>query len=108
MRGSVVTATTSRCVCPSPSTEAALGGEIEVPTLDGSPVTLRIKPGTQPGSRHRVRGKGVVTAKHHGDLIVTVDVQVPTHLTAEQRSAVEAYAAATRAAAGASAQGERV
>lgn len=88
--------------------QAALGGEIEVPTLDGSPVTLRIKAGTQPGSRHRVRGKGVVTAKHHGDLIVTVDVQVPTHLTAEQRSAVEAYAAATRAAAGASAQGERV
>jgi molecular chaperone DnaJ len=88
--------------------QAALGGEIEVPILDGSPVTLRIKAGTQPGSRHRVRGKGVVTAKHHGDLIVTVDVQVPTHLTAEQRSAVEAYAAATRAAAGASAQGERV
>ena len=88
--------------------QAALGGEIEVPTLDGSPVTLRIKAGTQPGSRHRVRGKGVVTAKHHGDLIVTVDVQMPTHLTAEQRSAVEAYAAATRAAAGASAQGERV
>ena len=88
--------------------QAALGGEIEVPTLDGSPVTLRIKAGTQPGSRHRVRGKGVVTPKHEGDLIVTVDVQVPTHLTAEQRSAVEAYAAATRAAAGASAQGERV
>jgi molecular chaperone DnaJ len=96
--------------------QAALGGEIDVPTLDGTPVTLRLKPGTQPGSRHRVRGKGVVTPKHEGDLIVTVDVQVPTHLTSDQRAAIEAYAAATHAprtpqgssAHGSSAHGERV
>ncbi|MFN8021343.1 MAG: molecular chaperone DnaJ [Acidimicrobiales bacterium] len=88
--------------------QAALGGEIEVPTLDGTPVTLRIKAGTQPGSRHRVRGKGVVTPKHEGDLIVTVDVQVPTHLTADQRAAIEAFAAATRAAQSSAAHGERV
>ena len=94
--------------------QAALGGEIEVPTLDGPPVKLRLKPGTPSGSRHRVRGKGVVTPKHEGDLIVTVDVQVPTHLTAEQRAAVEAFAAASDAttgpshAAGSSARGERV
>jgi molecular chaperone DnaJ len=75
--------------------EAALGGTIEVPTLDGPPVTLRLKPGTQPGSRHRVRHKGIATAKHEGDLIVTVDVDVPTHLTDEQRAAIEAFAAAT-------------
>jgi molecular chaperone DnaJ len=80
--------------------QAALGGDVDVPTLDGTSVKLRLKPGTPSGSRHRVRGKGVVTAKHEGDLIVTVDVQVPTHLTPEQRAAVEAFAAASRVAAG--------
>ena len=75
--------------------EAALGGDIDVPTLDGPRVMLRLRPGTQSGSRHRVKGKGIVTPKHTGDLIVTVDVEVPTHLTAEQRAAVEALAAAT-------------
>ncbi len=39
--------------------EAALGGEIDVPTLDGSTVTLRLRPGTASGSRHRVKGKGM-------------------------------------------------
>jgi molecular chaperone DnaJ len=75
--------------------EAALGGDIDVPTLDGPRVMLRLRPGTQPGSRHRVKGKGIVTAKAHGDLIVTVDVQVPAALTDDQRVAVEALAAAT-------------
>ena len=80
--------------------EAALGGEIQVPTLEGPTVTLRLKPGTQSGSRHRVKGKGITVPKaggatHTGDLIVTTDVQVPTHLSAEQRAAIEALAAAT-------------
>ncbi|MDP2293384.1 MAG: molecular chaperone DnaJ [Actinomycetota bacterium] len=75
--------------------EAALGGEIDVPTLDGQRVTLRLRAGTQTGSRHRVKGKGLTTSKGTGDLIVSTDVQVPTHLSAEQRAAVEAFAAAT-------------
>jgi molecular chaperone DnaJ len=80
--------------------EAALGATIDVPTLDGTPVTLRLKPGTQSGSRHRVKGKGISTvSKRHGertgDLIVTVEVQVPSHLTDEQRAAIEQLAAAT-------------
>jgi molecular chaperone DnaJ len=80
--------------------EAALGGDIDVPTLDGSPVTLRLKPGTQSGSRHRVKGKGISTSSKRtgtstGDLIVTVEVDVPTVLTDEQRAAVEQLAAAT-------------
>jgi molecular chaperone DnaJ len=75
--------------------EAALGAAVDVPTLDGSPVTLRLKPGTASGSRHRVKGKGIETAKHTGDLIVTVEVHVPSQLTADQRAAVEALAAAT-------------
>ena len=75
--------------------EAALGGEIDVPTLDGPRVTLRLKPGTQTGTRHRVRGKGIETAKRTGDLIVTVNVHIPTDLTDAQREAIEQLAAAT-------------
>ena len=75
--------------------EAALGAEIDVPTLEGPRVKLRIKAGTASGSRHRVRGMGITSAKGTGDLIVTVDVAVPTELNDEQRAAVEAFAAAT-------------
>jgi molecular chaperone DnaJ len=75
--------------------EAALGGDIEVPTLAGDHVTLRLKPGTQTGSRHRVKGKGVTTKQRTGDLIVTVVVQVPTELDDDQRAAIEQLAAAT-------------
>jgi molecular chaperone DnaJ len=75
--------------------EAALGATVDVPTLDGAKVSLRLKPGTQPGSRHRVKGKGISTAKATGDLIVTVDVQVPSRLSDAERAAVEALAAAT-------------
>ena len=42
-----------------------------------------------------VKGKGIVTSKHTGDLIVTVDIDVPTELTDQQRAAIEAFAAAT-------------
>lgn len=76
--------------------QAALGGDIDVPTLDGPTVKLRLRPGTQAGSRHRVKGKGLETTKGAGDLIVTVDVHVPSHLTDEQRSALEAFAAASK------------
>ncbi len=74
--------------------EAALGADIDIPTLDGSRVLLRLKPGTQNGSRHRVKSKGISTPRHTGDLIVTVDVVVPKHLTAEERVAVESLAQA--------------
>lgn len=76
---------------------AALGGEIEVPTLDGVPVKLRLKPGTPSGSRHRVRGRGIATKKRTGDLIVTVLVEVPTALTEAERSAIEELANASPA-----------
>lgn len=80
--------------------EAALGADVEVPTLDGDTVTLRIRPGTQSGSRHRVKGKGISSSSKRsgsasGDLIVTVDVVVPTDLTDDQRGAIEQLAAAT-------------
>jgi molecular chaperone DnaJ len=75
---------------PVSFTEAALGATVSVPTLDGKDVTLRIKPGTASGTRHRVRDHGIVTASKKGDLIVTVDVVVPTSLSDEEKAAVEA------------------
>ena len=75
--------------------EAVLGAEIEVPTLAHDKVKLRLKSGTQSGSRHRVKGKGITSGNHSGDLIVTVDVVVPTTLSAAERAAVEQLANAT-------------
>ena len=66
-----------------------------MPTLDGGAVTLRIKPGTQAGSRHRVKGKGIATKKRTGDLIVTIDLVVPTSLSEAERTAIEQLAAAS-------------
>jgi molecular chaperone DnaJ len=71
--------------------EAALGGEVRVPTLNGSPVTVRIPAGTPNGRTFRVRGKGVHRMDgSRGDLMVTLDVHVPAHLTDGARAAVEA------------------
>jgi molecular chaperone DnaJ len=66
---------------------AALGGQIEVDTLDGR-VTMTIPPGTQPGRRFRLRGKGVKGMKsgEFGDLYVQIQVETPTHLTADQQA----------------------
>ena len=75
--------------------EAALGGEIKVPTLDGGPVTLRIPAGTRSGRTFRVRGRGVPQGKGAGDLLVTVEVAVPSKLSAAERDAVEALDEAT-------------
>jgi molecular chaperone DnaJ len=79
--------------------QAALGGDIPVPTIDGGNVTLRIKPGTQSGSRHRVKGKGIRSSSKSGatvgNLIVTVEVTVPEELNEAQRAAIEALAAAS-------------
>jgi molecular chaperone DnaJ len=74
--------------------EAALGATIQVPTLDGN-VSLRLKAGTQNGSRHRVKHKGLDNGKHQGDLIVTVDVLVPSSLSDAERAAIEQLAEAS-------------
>jgi molecular chaperone DnaJ len=75
--------------------EAALGADITVPTLDGPPVTLRVPPGTRNGRTFRVKGRGVQAATGTGDLLVTVEVAVPAKLSAAERKAVEALAAAS-------------
>jgi molecular chaperone DnaJ len=77
--------------------EAALGADISVPTLEGTPVTLRVPTGTSSGQTFRVKGRGVPTRDGaSGDLLVTVVVAVPQRLNADARTAVEAYRAATK------------
>jgi molecular chaperone DnaJ len=81
------------CEVPISFTIAALGGEIEVPTLDGR-AQIKIPAGTQTGSVFRLRGKGVrnVHGHGHGDLHVQVTVEVPTRLNAEQRAKLKEFA----------------
>jgi molecular chaperone DnaJ len=73
--------------------EATLGTTLRVPTLDGS-VALKVPAGTPSGRTLRVRGRGVPKRGHDGDLLVTVEVAVPAHLTPDAQAALEAYAAA--------------
>ncbi|MBN9130813.1 MAG: DnaJ domain-containing protein [Paenarthrobacter ureafaciens] len=75
--------------------EAALGATVEVPTLDGDTVKLRVPAGTPSGRTLRVKGRGVKTSKATGDLLVTIDVAVPQNLSKEAEEAVKAFAAAT-------------
>ena len=80
---------------PITFTEAALGADIKVPTLDGDEVTLRIAPGTQGGKILRVKGRGVKTTKHQGDLMVTLEIQVPQRVEGKAKQALETFAAET-------------
>jgi molecular chaperone DnaJ len=81
---------------PVTFSEAALGAEIKVPTLDGMPVTVRIPPGTANGSKLRVRGKGSARRDGtRGDLLLTIDVQVPHDLSDEQRAKLQEFSSAT-------------
>src|SRR5215210_6141404 len=80
---------------PATFTEAALGAEIEVPTLGGPPVKLRIPPGTPNGRTFRVRGKGVAKRDGlRGDLLVTIEVLVPAALNEQAKQALTTYAEA--------------
>jgi molecular chaperone DnaJ len=78
--------------------EAALGADIEVPTIDGDKVKVRVPAGTPSGRTLRVKGKGVKTSKATGDLLVTIDVAVPKNLNKDAEAAVKAFAEATSSA----------
>lgn len=72
--------------------EAALGTTLRVPTIDGS-VSLKVAPGTPNGRTLRVRGRGVPKKSGAGDLLVTVEVAVPSVLTSEAQEALKTFAA---------------
>jgi len=80
-----------RVTVPVTFTEAALGATIEVPTLGGDPVKLRVAPGTPSGRVLRVKGRGVHSSKGPGDLLAEVQVAVPSHLDDAAREALERF-----------------
>lgn len=80
-----------RLKLPVTFSEAALGATVEVPTLGGSTVKLKIQPGTPSGRVLRVKGRGVNSAKGIGDLLAEVQVVVPSHLSDKAREALEAF-----------------
>jgi molecular chaperone DnaJ len=80
-----------RLTVPITFTEAVLGATIEVPTLGGDPVRLRVAPGTPSGRVLRVKGRGVHTQKGTGDLLAEVQVAVPAHLDDAAKEALERF-----------------
>ena len=72
--------------------EAALGADIKVPTLTGDDVTVRLAPGTSNGRVLRVKGRGVTKGGATGDLLVTVEVQVPKRLDHKAEEALKTFA----------------
>ena len=85
--------TTLFCEVPVSITTVALGGEIEVPTLDGSRAKVKIPAGTQTGKQFRLRGKGMpaLNGTGTGDLVLQVTVETPVNLTKRQRELLEEF-----------------
>ena len=81
--------------CPVSITTAALGGTIEVPGLDKQRHEIRIPPGIQSGKQLRQRGAGmpVLNGRGHGDMVVQIDVETPTRLSARQKELLEEFRA---------------
>jgi len=89
------------CEMPISFSTAALGGEIEVPTLDGA-AKMKIPAETQTGSVFRLRGKGIkpLRSSEHGDLMVHVVVETPVRLTEKQKDLLREFESSTQADAG--------
>lgn len=84
------------CEVPVSFAKAALGGELMVPTLDGK-ASLKVPAGTQSATMFRLRGKGIpmLNTGNKGDLMVRVQVEVPTNLNAEQKEKLKAFSDST-------------
>jgi len=82
------------CRAPAPMCKAALGGEMEIPTIDGERARVTIPPGAQTGRRFRIKGKGMthLRGKERGDLHVELLVETPVNLTAKQKKLLEEFA----------------
>ena len=81
------------CEVPVSFVQAALGAEIEVPAMDGR-ATIKVPPGTQPGTMFRLKGKGIMNVQGYGrgDLHVRINVEVPTHMSAVQKAKLQEFA----------------
>lgn len=87
------TETDIHCRIPIPMTTAALGGEIEVPTIDGSRAKVKIPSGTQTGHQFRLRGKGmsILRSSMRGDMYIEAAVETPVNLVKRQKELLEEF-----------------
>jgi molecular chaperone DnaJ len=83
------------CRVPLRMAQAALGAEVEVPTIDGSLARMKVPPGTQTGEQFRLRSKGfsVLRSAQRGDMVIQVQVETPKNLSARQRELLEEFEA---------------
>lgn len=83
------------CRAPVPMTTAALGGDIEIPTIDGGRSKIKVSEGSQTGKRLRLRGKGmsVLRSDKRGDMYIELAVETPSGLSKRQRELLEEFAA---------------
>ena len=81
------------CLVPIAMTTAALGGHIEVPTVEGSKTRVKVPEGTENGKQFRLKGKGmpVLRSKVTGDMYIQVEVETPKKLTRRQRELLEEF-----------------
>ncbi len=86
------------CQVPVSISTAALGGEIEVPTIDGGRSRVKVPAGTQSGKQLRLRGKGMPPLRHgagmqgeHGDMLIELTVETPVNLTARQKELLREF-----------------
>ncbi len=81
------------CRVPIRLTQAAIGGEVEVPVIDGSRTRVKVPSGTQTGEQFRLRGKGfsILRSAARGDMYIQVAVETPRHLTKRQRELLEEF-----------------
>jgi len=82
------------CHVPIPMTTAALGGEIEVPTIDGTKARVKIPAGSQSGKQFRLRGKGmtILRSTSRGDMYIQADVETPVKMSKRQKEWLEEFA----------------
>ncbi len=87
------------CKIPIPMTLAALGGQIEVPTIEGTKAKLTITPGAQNGDKFKLKGKGmsVMRSSNRGDMYVHAQIETPVNLNKRQKELLEEFAAQTPA-----------
>jgi molecular chaperone DnaJ len=83
-----------QCTVPTNIAQATLGSRVRVRTVDGKHVVLRVPPGTQSGTRLRIRGQGIEKGERRGDLLVKIDVKVPEHLDPREEELFKEFAAA--------------
>jgi molecular chaperone DnaJ len=85
------------CAAPIPMTTAALGGEVEGPTIEGGRVSISIPEGTQTGKRFRVKHKGMsrLNQKGRGDMFVEIAVETPVNLNARQKELLKEFCEAS-------------